>query len=427
MGDTAIRVSGIGKKFRIGRKQGEYQTLRESLVQGIKAPLTRASRLLSGEASGASDLTETLWALKEVSFDVKRGEVIGIIGRNGAGKSTLLKILSRITKPSEGYADIFGRIGSLLEVGTGFHPELTGRENIYLNAAILGMKRSEIDKKLNEIIEFSGVYDLIDTPIKHYSSGMIVRLGFSVAAHLEPDILVVDEVLSVGDMDFQKKSMGKMESVASGGRTVIFVSHNMGAILRMVDRCIWLDKGRVVCVGDPKTVVASYLKEGVSSEGNLLFENDPQKAAQLTRIAIRGKDEMTTSVLDPEDDIRVDIDFTIRDSTKGRFDVVVSLALPEGLALLGFHSRQHPEFAQNLSNGEYRLQLTFPGKILNAGQYILRAAINQNHKAYFGHPNFGEGLNLELTEASTVGASGFRMTKQDELLLISPEYSLKRV
>ncbi|MCJ7620698.1 MAG: ABC transporter ATP-binding protein, partial [Anaerolineae bacterium] len=222
MTDIAVHVENLSKQYRIGAPQARYKTLRESLVDMASAPVHRLRRL--GQPSPEN---ETIWALKDVSFDVKKGEVVGIIGRNGSGKTTLLKILSRITEPTEGHAEIKGRVGSLLEVGTGFHPELTGRENIYLNGAILGMKRAEIDERFDEIVAFSEIERFLDTPVKRYSSGMYVRLAFSVAAHLEPEILLVDEVLAVGDAAFQKKCLGKMGDVAREGRTGLFVSHNM--------------------------------------------------------------------------------------------------------------------------------------------------------------------------------------------------------
>ena len=234
MSKIAIEVAGLGKKYHIGGPQKSYYRLTDQLADMFTAPFRRAGKLLRGQASGAAELDETIWALKDVSFQIKSGEVVGIIGRNGAGKSTLLKILSGITDPTEGYADIYGRVGSLLEVGTGFHPELTGRENIYLNGAILGMKKAEIERKLDEIVAFAEIDKFLDTPVKHYSSGMYVRLAFSVAAHLEPEILLVDEVLAVGDMAFQRKCLGKMDDVAQEGRTVVFVSHNMGLLQTVV-------------------------------------------------------------------------------------------------------------------------------------------------------------------------------------------------
>jgi lipopolysaccharide transport system ATP-binding protein len=235
----------------------------------VVAPFRRARDLMQGQAYGAGGQKEEIWALKDVSFEIKHGEAVGIIGRNGAGKSTLLKILSRITEPTTGYADIYGRVGALLEVGTGFHPELTGRENIYLNGAILGMSRADVQRKFDEIVDFSGVEKFIDTPVKHYSSGMGLRLGFAVAAHLEPEILVVDEVLAVGDAEFQKKCLGKMSDVTGQGRTVLFVSHNMSAVLSLCQKAILLERGQVTKQDKVENVVASYLEGGNKAD----FEN----------------------------------------------------------------------------------------------------------------------------------------------------------
>jgi lipopolysaccharide transport system ATP-binding protein len=258
MSDIAIRVEGLSKQYRIGGKQERYKTLRDTLADAISAPFHRASRILRGHATGAAELDETIWALQNVSFDIKRGEVVGFIGRNGAGKSTLLKILSRITEPTEGFAEIHGRVGSLIEVGTGFHQELTGRENIYLNGAILGMKRAEIERKFDEIVAFAEVEKFIDTPVKHFSSGMYLRLAFAVAAHLEPEILLVDEVLAVGDAAFQKKCLGKMQDVSREGRTVLFVSHNMSAIAKLCSRAMLIDQGHLITAGLSADVVSHY-------------------------------------------------------------------------------------------------------------------------------------------------------------------------
>jgi lipopolysaccharide transport system ATP-binding protein len=248
MSDTAIRIEGLGKQYRIGGKKERYKTLRDTLTDALVSPFRRAAKP-----------DETIWALKDVSCEIKHGELVGVIGSNGAGKSTLLKILSRITEPTEGYAEIHGRVGSLLEVGTGFHAELTGRENIYLNGAILGMKKAEIDAKFDEIVAFSEVEKFIDTPVKHYSSGMYLRLAFAVAAHLEPEILLVDEVLAVGDAAFQKKCLGKMGDVASQGRTVLFVSHNMAAVQQLTRTSLLLHKGRLISEGLSEEVMQHYL------------------------------------------------------------------------------------------------------------------------------------------------------------------------
>jgi lipopolysaccharide transport system ATP-binding protein len=260
MSDIAFRVENLGKQYRIGGPQARYRTIRETLIESAQAPFRRAAKLLRGQAYGAAEMDETIWALKDVSLEVRQGEVVGIIGRNGAGKTTLLKILSRITEPTEGQAEIYGRVGSLLEVGTGFHPELTGRENIHLNGAILGMKRAEIDRKFDEIVDFAEIEKFIDTPVKHYSSGMYVRLAFAVAAHLEPEVLLVDEVLAVGDVAFQKKCLGKMGEVASAGRTVLFVSHNMAAIENLCQRGIVLNHGGVEYIGGQTEAIAQYLR-----------------------------------------------------------------------------------------------------------------------------------------------------------------------
>lgn len=260
MSDIAIRVENISKLYRIGQ-QKYYKTLRETLTNTFLAPIHILKNILNRQEalSSKKQSSKYIWALKDICFEVKRGEVVGIIGRNGAGKSTLLKVLSRITEPTEGHADIFGRVGSLLEVGTGFHPELTGRENIYLNGAILGMRKKEINRKFDEIINFSGIEKFIDTPVKHYSSGMQVRLAFAVAAHLEPEILMVDEVLSVGDEAFQKKCLGKIKNVTQEGRTILLVSHNMNAIRNLCERTLLIDSGQIILDGRTDQVIARYL------------------------------------------------------------------------------------------------------------------------------------------------------------------------
>jgi lipopolysaccharide transport system ATP-binding protein len=259
MSDVVIRINGLGKKYRIRHQRRErYVALRDVITE-------RVGSLLRPKAGRGRPTMEDFWALKDVSFEVKRGEVTGVIGRNGAGKSTLLKVISRITEPSEGRIELTGRVASMLEVGTGFHPELTGRENIFLNGAILGMRHAEIKRRFDEIVAFSEVENFLDTPVKRYSSGMYVRLAFAVAAHLHTEILIVDEVLAVGDAEFQRKCLGRMSEVAQGGRTVLFVSHNMGAIRRLTQRCILLDHGQVKLDAPPQEAIEHYLKQ--SSEG----------------------------------------------------------------------------------------------------------------------------------------------------------------
>jgi lipopolysaccharide transport system ATP-binding protein len=284
MSDIALRVEGLSKQYCIGSMKESYRTLRDTLTDAFVAPFRRARKLFLGQATGASELDETIWALKDVFFEVKKGEVLGIIGRNGAGKSTLLKILSRITEPTEGYAEIHGRIATLLEVGTGFHPELTGRENIYLNGAILGMKRGEIERKFDEIVAFAEVEKFIHTPVKHYSSGMYLRLAFAVAAHLEPEILIVDEVLAVGDAAFQQRCLGKMHDVAGQGRTVLFVSHNMAAISSLCHRALLLSAGRVVGSGPSDEMIKVYLKSTSDIKGASLIERKERQGSGEIRI-----------------------------------------------------------------------------------------------------------------------------------------------
>jgi len=262
MSDTVIKVENLSKQYRIGSAKEGYRTFRETLVDAAKAPFQKISSLINPKSAFRSPQSETIWALKDVSFEVKRGEVVGIIGRNGAGKSTLLKVVSKITEPTKGRVEIRGRVGSLLEVGTGFHPELTGHENVYLYGAILGMDRWEVTRKFDEIIAFAELEKFIETPVKRYSSGMYMRLAFAVAAHMETEILLVDEVLAVGDVAFQKKCMGKMGSVASEGRTVLFVSHNMNAIERLCQTGLLLDNGHIVRYSaDVRSVIKQHILE----------------------------------------------------------------------------------------------------------------------------------------------------------------------
>jgi lipopolysaccharide transport system ATP-binding protein len=298
MSDLAIRVDQLGKQYRIGGTRLPYQTLRDQLRQTLTAPWRFWRRPRPDD--------RRFWALRDVSFEVKRGDVVGIIGRNGAGKSTLLKILSRITEPTTGEVDLHGRVGSLLEVGTGFHPELTGRENVYLNGAILGMRREEIARKFDEIVAFAEVEKFIDTPVKHYSSGMYMRLAFAVAAHLEPEILVVDEVLAVGDAQFQEKCLGKMRSVAGQGRTVLFVSHNMQAIRQLCSRGVLLQQGKVAVGGSVDRCVAEYLRKGTSASAHFWRREPtaPQKALQIEAI--------NAELIGSQPDIRLLLDVQLR-------------------------------------------------------------------------------------------------------------------
>jgi lipopolysaccharide transport system ATP-binding protein len=300
MTEPAIQVCQLAKCYRIGRKQPRYSTLRDVLAESVARPF----RYLGSRASatGEDPVEKTFDALRDVSFEVGHGEVVGIIGRNGAGKSTLLKILSRITHPSEGCVMIRGRVGALLEVGTGFHQELTGRENILLNGAILGMSRSEIQRKFQAIVDFSEVEQFLDTPVKHYSSGMYLRLAFAVAAHLDPEILLVDEVLAVGDAAFQRKCLGKMEEVAERGRTVLFVSHNMGAIRDLCHRAIWIDEGRLRGDGEAGSVIRDYLS--TYTQGSFRYTNS-QFGFSIEGVVLENSFGEPMLHFAPGDDLRV--------------------------------------------------------------------------------------------------------------------------
>jgi lipopolysaccharide transport system ATP-binding protein len=315
MSDIAIRTENLSKQYHIGGLQKKYETLRDTLTSAFMAPFRRAGKLLRGQATSAAELDETIWALKDVSFEIKQGEAVGIIGRNGAGKSTLLKILSRITEPTVGYAEIHGRVGSLLEVGTGFHNELTGRENIYLNGAILGMSGREIERKFDEIVAFAEVEKFIDTPVKFYSSGMYLRLAFAVAAHLEPEILLVDEVLAVGDAAFQKKCLNKMEDVGQQGRTVLFVSHNMPAVTRLCERTILLDEGRLLQDGPSHQVVGTYLSAGLGTMAAREWP-DPAKApgndvVRLRAVRVRTEDGQITDTVDIRQPVGIEMEYEV--------------------------------------------------------------------------------------------------------------------
>lgn len=294
MSEIAIRVERLGKQYRIGKRE-RYRTLRDTVTDTLMAPFVVARAAFKRSLPQKAETSnEQFWALRDVSFEVPRGGVVGIIGRNGAGKSTLLKILSRITEPTEGRVEVHGRVGSLLEVGTGFHPELTGRENIFLNGAILGMRRAEIARKFDEIVAFAEIESFIDTPVKHYSSGMYMRLAFAVAAHLEPEILVIDEVLAVGDSQFQKRCLGKMGEVARQGRTVLFVSHNLPSVESLCSECVLLRQGKVDSTGSARTIISSYLTQDLLPPATevTLFNHPNRRAGS---IPIMSRLRMTSS------------------------------------------------------------------------------------------------------------------------------------
>jgi lipopolysaccharide transport system ATP-binding protein len=366
MSDIAISVQNIGKRYAIGAQKEAYRTLRDALTDTVAAPFRRISRALGGRVHGAGDLGRDFWALKDVSFDVARGEVVGIIGRNGAGKSTLLKVLSRITEPTAGYAEVHGRVGSLLEVGTGFHAELSGRDNIYLNGAILGMRRAEIERKFDAIVAFAEVERFIDMPVKHYSSGMYLRLAFAVAAHLEPEILIVDEVLAVGDLAFQQKCLGRMGEVARAGRTVLFVSHDLGAITTLCDRAMLLHEGSVVQIGPTRDVVAYYLEQTNRRDGLATHQRTSIDEIRLldVRTAQHGQ---VASVIDCREPFDVVIEYEIRKVARNsRFFLLLRNERNE--VIFGTSDYDEPAAAAlERKPGHYTSVVTIPGNILKVG------------------------------------------------------------
>ncbi|WP_287963176.1 ABC transporter ATP-binding protein [Alcanivorax sp.] len=369
---TAIEIESLSKKYVIGhQKQERYTALRDVMMHKLRGIGERLRHPLSPNREEVE--IEEFWALKDINLEIKQGDRVGIIGRNGAGKSTLLKILSRITEPTKGRVHINGRLASLLEVGTGFHPELTGRENIYLNGAILGMSRAEIKRKFDEIVDFSGVEKFLDTPVKRYSSGMYVRLAFAVAAHLEPEILVVDEVLAVGDAQFQKKCLGKMEAVGKEGRTVLFVSHNMGAISQLCSICAWIDQGQTRMVGSAAEVVNSYLKAGSSGMGGVAeFPDDPKKPAQLKRMWLMNDEREIVDKFSCDEPVHIVFELDVRKKLPGMYGYI-GIDKPDGTHVMVSDSfdgtPSNP--LDSLAVGRHCFRVSIPPRTLGWGEYMI--------------------------------------------------------
>jgi lipopolysaccharide transport system ATP-binding protein len=368
--EIAISARGLGKTYRIGAGNDRATTLGEA-VSRIAAPSKKRAAF------------REFAALEDVSFDIQEGEVFGIIGRNGAGKSTLLKILSRIARPSRGRVEIYGRVGSLLEVGTGFHPELTGRENIYLNGAMLGMTRREIRGKFETIVEFAGTGDFLDTPVKRYSSGMYVRLAFAVAACLEPDILLVDEVLAVGDAQFQMKCLGKMREVSqSHGRTVLLVSHNMGAVTALTNRAIYLESGRVAAIGATAEVVRKYLACQAQAPEEWTAKRTTDHPVQILKTRMLGPDEIVGNEFEASEKFTVEMTYEVRRAARNTL-IEFFILTADGVHLVtcGDHDTAPERYALR-EPGIYTTRVTLPGNFLNVGTYILRINSGTHHATY---------------------------------------------
>ena len=364
MGDPAIQVEGLGKRFRLGTGASRYDTLREALTRAVRV---------------RADDRRELWALRGVDLEIDRGEALGIVGPNGAGKTTLLRILARITYPTEGVARTRGSVGALLDVGTGFHPELTGRENVFLSGAVLGMRRREIRERFDEIVDFSGVERFLETPVKRYSEGMRLRLAFAVAAHLEPPIVVVDEVLAVGDAAFRNKCLGKMAEIGRHERTVLFVSHDLGAITRLCPRAVWLEGGRVQDDGPAREIVSSYLLR--ATPGRLLdaeFEEDPAAPASINRATVR--DAATGEILTTPrrgDAFRVEMTYEVREAIPD-LDVALLLIDENGVTILDDAARDRG-VAVDTAPGAYLASATIPA-LLRAGSYVVRGWVGTKHE-----------------------------------------------
>jgi len=401
---TVVNVENIGKKYKIFSEQNRYQTLRDKIVDTLKNPI----RTLFNPTG-----SETFWALRNISFDVEHGQVMGIIGKNGAGKSTLLKILSRVVEPTEGRAEIRGRVGSLLEVGTGFHPELSGRENIYLNGAILGMKRTEIDRKFDEIVAFSEIEQFLDTPVKRYSSGMYMRLAFSVAAHLEPEILVVDEVLAVGDAEFQKKCLGKMSDVAGAGRTVLFVSHNMSAVLRLTHECIILERGKLTKRAPTQEAVDYYLSHDYEQGGERRWQakDIPAEAAPFKPIAMRvfNPQGVVTDSLRSVEPFTIEFEYQL-DAPIAGLRVGIYLSTMRGeFVFTSFDTDEDEKFSRytDRKSGHFISRCTVPADTLNEGRFV----IGVNASSYRVRRYFQEESAVIFT-VNPAGAPGMQWAEQ---------------
>ena len=391
-GNVAVRSEGLGKKYSLGGAQNEIR-LREVLKRKFQG-LTG----LKAKGSASAEISE-FWALRDVNFEIQHGEVVGILGRNGAGKSTLLKILSRITEPSEGRAVVHGRVASLLEVGTGFHPELTGRENVFLNGAILGMGREEIRRKFDEIVAFAEIERFLDTPVKRYSSGMYMRLAFAVAAHLDPEILIVDEVLAVGDVEFQRKCLGKMQGVSNEGRTVLFVTHNMAVVERLCSRALLFESGRLAMDGTARQVLSAYLASADTEVLSCEPESDPSRVAEVRRITLCDSAGSPIREVTSADTLCLRIELLVRER---RPDLEVAFTLHDELQNAVFASTPADNgLKQPVDAGQHEFLVTFPGPILLPRHYSITVSLYSNRGQSFHNCPHALGFDV-LPAASQV-------------------------
>jgi lipopolysaccharide transport system ATP-binding protein len=408
MPDTIIKVKSISKRYRIGAAEKGYKTFREAIMKGFTAPIRNFARLRNLTKFKNGEEEDAIWALKDISFEVKKGEVLGIIGKNGSGKSTLLKILSRITEPTSGFIEIYGQISSLLEVGTGFHPELTGRENIFLNGGILGMRKKEIESKFDDIVSFSEIGKFIDTPVKRYSSGMYVRLAFAVAAHLEPEILLVDEVLAVGDAEFQKKCLGKMENLAGSGKTVLFVSHNMGAIKNLCHRTILLSKGTVAEDGATEQVVKHYLGSGLGTNAERKWDDmksaPGDDAVRLRAVRAKNAKGEITSRFSIQEPVYIEAEFNVLQEG-WVLEEAFSFYNETGLFMFASLDNADPAWRnRKRPAGLYRSICNIPGNFLNEGTIIVTAAIVTN--PHTQHASAPDAISFQVFDPGSGGARG---------------------
>ena len=424
MSDIAIKINNICKIYRLGLRDERPDTLTATALSWLKTPFKNLRRLQELTRLNADEQTQDiLWALRDISFEVKTGEVVGIIGKNGAGKSTLLKILSRITEPSSGRAEVSGRVGSLLEVGTGFHPEMTGRENIYMNGTILGMTKKEIDRKFDEIVDFSGVEKFLDTPIKRYSSGMSVRLAFSVAAHLEPEVLIIDEVLAVGDMEFQRKCLGKMQNLAGEGRTVLFVSHQLEAVSNLCNKAILLRKGQIVAQGNQDEIIELYMKEMSNIPMESLSERKDRKGhgrVKFTETWMETQDGKVVDRIKIGESVNIKVRFEVHDAAIKSMITSIAISTAKNIKVCDLKNIYIDEpFGPDLPQ-QGLLTCSLSGMNLNHGTYYY----NLFCASEFGYEDWVMNASAFDIEPSDFYGTG-RLPEKDRLCLMNYRWSIE--